>query len=114
MSCVSIMSVSDLNSSVVSRGILPNGAYVKEVDASSPAEKAGIQPGDIIVEVDGTIISNANGLISQLENYKTGDTVEVIVYRAENIVDAKVISEIGDGEYITLTVTLEAAQQPAA
>ena len=111
---VSIMSVSDLNSSVVSRGILPNGAYVKEVDAASPAEKAGIQPGDIIVEVDGTIISNANGLISQLENYKTGDTVEVIVYRAENIVDAKVISEIGDGEYITLTVTLEAAQQPAA
>ena len=111
---VTVGTVSDMSSTAVSRGILPNGAYVSGVDENSPAEKAGMQVGDIIVEVDGTIISSSSGLISHLENYKAGDTISVKVYRAENIVGAEFINEIGDGEYIDLTVTLEAAEQPAA
>ena len=111
---VTVDTISKMSSTAVSRGILPNGAYVSKVEEGSPAEKAGIQAGDIIVEVDGTIIIGSDELISHLESYKAGDTVAVKIYRAENIVGAKYINEIGDGEYIDLTVTLEAAIQPAA
>jgi len=111
---IEVTSVSNLNSSVVSRGILPNGAYVTKVNENSPAEKGGMLVGDVIVEVDGTIISSSTALLNHLEHYKAGDTVQVKVYRAENINNAETIGEIGDGEYIDLTITLEAAQQPAA
>lgn len=111
---VTVMPVSERSNTAVSRGLLPNGAYVTEVSPNSPAEKAGIQRGDIIVEVDGTIIAGSNELVNHLAAYKAGDTVEVIVYRAENLADAQYLNEIGEGEYITLNVTLEAAQQPAA
>ena len=111
---VTVMPVSERSNTAVSRGLLPNGAYVTEVSAASPAEKAGIQRGDIIVEVDGTIITGSNELVNHLATYKAGDTVEVIIYRAENLADAQYLNEIGEGEYITLNVTLEAAVQPAA
>lgn len=41
-------------------GILPNGVYVSAVDEGAPAAAAGIQPGDIIVEVNETIISSSS------------------------------------------------------
>jgi len=110
------VTVSTLNSYVVNQGILPNGAYVTEVEEGSPAEAAGIQVGDIIVEVDGTIIGNSSALIEHLQgNYKNGDVIQVKIYRAENIQDAKTVGEIGEGEYIDLEVTLKVyGEQPAA
>jgi len=110
------VTVATLNSYVVSQGILPNGAYVTEVEEGSPAEAAGIQVGDIIVEVDGTIIVNSNALIEYLQgNYKDGDVIQVKIYRAENIQNAEKVGEIGEGEYIDLEVTLKVyGEQPAA
>ena len=110
------VSVATLNSYVINRGILPNGAYVTEVEEGSPAEAAGIQVGDIIVEVDGTVISDSTELGEHIQaNYKDGDVVQVKIYRAENIQNAQTVGEIGDGEYIDLEVTLKVfGEQPAA
>jgi len=110
------VSVATLNSYVVSQGILPNGAYVTGVEKDSPAEAAGMQKGDIIVDVDGEVITDSNALVSFIqENYKAGDTINVKVYRAENIQEAQTVGEIGEGEYIDLVVTLKIiGEQPAA
>ena len=110
------ITVGTLNSYVVNQGLLPNGAYVTEVEAGSPAEAAGILKGDIIVDVDDTVITSSDMLIELLQgNYKDGDVIKVKVYRAENIQNAQTVGEIGDGEYIDLEVTLKVyGEKPAA
>ena len=110
------ITVGTLNSYVVNQGLLPNGAYVTEVEAGSPAEAAGILKGDIIVDVDDTVITGSDMLIALLQgNYKDGDVIKVKVYRAENIQNAQTVGEIGDGEYIDLEVTLKVyGEKPAA
>ena len=75
---------------------LPSGVYVKEVGKGGAAEAAGIKAGDIITKFDGLSVSNKETLVSTLENYAAGETVEVVVERA---------SEDGYKE-ITLQVTL--------
>ena len=87
-------------------GRLPNGAYIMEVEAGSPAEKAGLQPGDIVVEVDGTIIKGTTEMINILQNKQAGDTAAMKVYRVEGLHEMESFEEIPDGEYIDLTVEL--------
>lgn len=62
---------------------VPQGAYVEEVIAGSGAEKAGIEIGDIIIEVDGTKIdeSEDTSLINIVNKKKIGDTIEVKIWR---------------------------------
>ena len=104
----------DSTNNAVARQILPKGCLVTKVDENSPAEAAGIQAGDIIVDVDGTVITSSEGLQDIIFSHAEGDTVQVKVYRAENVLDAKYISDIGDGEYIDMSVTLQVVASPAA
>jgi serine protease Do len=78
------------------------GAYIPEGTArrpsivpDSPAEKAGLQEGDIIVSIAGRELDERNGLVSILGTKRVGSTVDVVVLRG--------------GERVTLQVTLEAA-----
>jgi len=57
------------------------GARVSEVVHDSPAEKAGLQAGDIIVVFDGQTIRGPVGLTKQIHERKPGDTVRVDVLR---------------------------------
>ena len=102
------VSVSDLNTSnaAVAAGILPRGAYVSEVEAGSPAEKAGILPGDIVVEVDGTITSTTTQMVSILRAKQAGDIVNIKVYRIEGVDDLLGFEDIPEGEYIDISVEL--------
>ena len=77
-----------------------------EVENGSPADKAGIQAGDIIVEADGTVITSTSQLISILQSKNVGDTASIKLYRAEGITDAKSIDDIKDGQYQTVSVEL--------
>ncbi len=94
------------NNSAVRTGVLPTGAFVKEVEAGSPAEQAGIQPGDIIVDADGTVISDVSQLTGILQQHQAGDTLAIKVYRVPGLADLEATAEIPDGEYIDLQVTL--------
>ncbi len=60
---------------------IPRGAYVVEVVSGSPAEKAGIKPGDIITTVDGNKLTDENSLATIISKKKVGDTVKVEIYR---------------------------------
>lgn len=91
-------------------GSLPQGAYISEVEKNSPAEQAGLQPGDIIVEVNETIIADHESLIEALKDYKEGDRVELTYFRAPGL-DAVIrnnadISSVQEGEYATTSAEL--------
>ncbi len=65
---------------------VPTGAYVQEVISGSPADKAGIQNGDIITKIDGKKITgtDATSLSNLISPHKVGDTVQVEYWRSGN------------------------------
>lgn len=69
------------------------GAYVRSVIADSPADRAGIKVGDIIVKFDNQKVSDKNELSGIIGKKKAGDKVIVSVWRDGLIKDVGV--EIG-------------------
>lgn len=59
---------------------VPQGAYVVNVIAGSPADKAGIAVGDIIFKVDGAAINENNNLSKIIAGKKVGDTMSLDVW----------------------------------
>ncbi len=57
------------------------GAQVGEVTADGPAAKAGVEPGDVITEVDGEHVQNPDDVAAAIESNKPGDKVDVKVER---------------------------------
>ena len=57
------------------------GVLVADVVRGSPAGKAGIQPGDVIVQWDGKSVTNPNDLRFLVAKTKVGSAVKVTIYR---------------------------------
>lgn len=68
------------------------GAVITDVGPDSPASRAGIEAGDIVVDVDGTPIDGQGALIAAIRDRSPGDTVAIDVLRG--------------GSRLTLTATL--------
>jgi S1-C subfamily serine protease len=56
------------------------GVAVQQVFSGSPADQAGIQPGDVILEVDGKAFSNVKDLHNYISSKKPGDTIRITVW----------------------------------
>lgn len=73
---------------------VPEGAYVVKVLEGSPAAKAGIKTGDIVVKMDGKAIKDEEGgLAAVINTKKVGDVVEVTVFRDKDEQTIKVTME---------------------
>ncbi|MCP4523148.1 MAG: trypsin-like serine protease [Candidatus Gracilibacteria bacterium] len=64
---------------------IDSGAYIKDTPGSilkgSSAEKAGLEPGDIIIKVDGVRITPSNDLISFIQNKVPGQSIQLEVMK---------------------------------
>lgn len=80
-------------------GVSAYGIYVMDVVKGGPADKAGIQPGDRIISVDGSEIAQQTDLGNVIQQYSAGDVLEITVAR--------------DGQMITLQLTLGEKDAPA-
>lgn len=69
---------------------VPQGFIVKNVESGSAAEQAGIQVNDIIVGIEGQMISSIEEFNEIKSGYSAGDEITVSVYRNDNIMDIKV------------------------
>ena len=76
------VSVMDLDASTASMYSLPVGSYVQSVNEGSCAERAGIQPKDIITRVGDYTVESNSTLQTALRKFKAGDTTTITVYRA--------------------------------
>ena len=74
---------------------VPQGAYVVNVIAGSPAEKAGLEIGDIIFKVDSKEITQDNGgLAKVISGKKPGDVINLDINRnGDNIKASVTLSE---------------------
>ena len=70
---------------------IPKGVRFADVRAGSPAEKAGLKPGDILVEFDSKPIGNLYDYTYALRTKKPGDEVRVKVLRSGETIEAKVL-----------------------
>ena len=66
------------------------GALVSQVVKGGPADKGGIETGDVIVEFDGNKVSDSNDLPRMVAPLPVGKTVSVKVLRGGNVVDREV------------------------
>jgi serine protease Do len=60
------------------------GALVVDVSRDSPAERAGLKKGDVIVEFDGAPIKTSNDLLLGIVNSAVGETVEIVYVREKD------------------------------
>ena len=60
---------------------LPVGALVLEVTEGSPAEKAGLQVGDVITQFDGKTVMDMDSLVEKVNAAKIGSAVDMYVIR---------------------------------
>ncbi|MBR1413729.1 MAG: trypsin-like peptidase domain-containing protein [Bacilli bacterium] len=69
---------------------LTGGVVIADVVDGTPAKKAGLTKGDIIVAVDGNEVKSIAYFRYQLYKHKVGDEVEITFYRGEEKKTAKV------------------------
>jgi putative serine protease PepD len=74
-----------------------SGAVVQTVQPGTPADKAGIAPGDLVRSIDGKSVTSSENLVSAISGHQAGDQVRIEIVHA--------------GKARTVTVTL--AQQPS-
>ncbi|MBP7392508.1 MAG: DegQ family serine endoprotease [Zoogloea sp.] len=59
----------------------PNGALVANVESGSPAEKAGLQAGDVVLGVNGQKVDNSADLPRIIGDQKPGSVVRLSIWR---------------------------------
>ena len=69
----------------------PEGALVASVGKNSPAEKAGINAGDIILEFDGKRINTMKKLPNVVANTEVGKSVELKIWRNKRLISKRLI-----------------------
>ena len=67
------------------------GAYVKSIEDFSPAEKAGLKPGDVIIKADGKEIKTMDELNEIKNSHNIGDEMTLVVNRNGEEKEIKVI-----------------------
>ncbi len=65
------------------------GIIVSDVYRNSPAEKAGIKVGDIILEINNEKINSEEELFALLNDARAGDVLKLRIYRERNMVDVQ-------------------------
>lgn len=80
----------DLSKELAEKNNLPEGVYVVGVEEFSAAEKAGIQPGDVIIRVNGEEVKTMNKLNEIKNEHQIGETITVTINRNGKEKDVKI------------------------
>lgn len=94
---VSILPVTD---DVAESLSLPDkdGAYIADVNRGGPAEKGGVQVGDIVKKVNGKTVKLNTDLTRNVADVRPGEKVEVEVFRNGKLVKLTIVAALRPGE----------------
>lgn len=74
----------NVSSDVASVYGVPEGVVITQVLEGTAAERAGLQKGDIITNINGTAVSSMTELKTSLAGYKEGDKITLTIARIGN------------------------------
>jgi putative serine protease PepD len=69
------------------------GVLIQDVAPDGPADEAGVEAGDVVVEFDGQAIATQEDLLEAIRAHEPGDVVDVVIVR-------------GSGEQVTVSIEL--------
>jgi serine protease Do len=82
----------------------PHGALVAETTKDGPATRAGIRPGDVIVEFDGKEIKDSSDLPLQVASVTPGKTVQIKILRDSKEMTLPItVGEMKENEVVAST-----------
>jgi serine protease Do len=80
------------------------GALISAVTAGGPGEKAGLQPGDVILKFNGETVADAGELPPMVGAVRPGDTVNLSVWRKGGERDIHVkLGDAGSGQIVAMS-----------
>jgi len=87
--------VSDMNKALTQIYGVEKGAFVQEIVADGPADKAGIQAEDVIISYDGQAIADSDQLVNVVQRSHPGAQVRIVLVRdkKQRTVTATVIAK---------------------
>lgn len=89
----------DVDQSTASLYNMPMGIYVRSITPNGAAEIAGIQPGDIIIGMNGKALSTMDELNEMKNEFKAGDIITLTVSRNGTDIDIQVtLQEVTQGD----------------
>jgi serine protease Do len=86
------------------------GAFVRGIESGSPADKAGLEPGDIITRFDGKPIEKATDLPRLVGNTKPGTRSNLVVFRRG--VSKELVVTIAELEPVKTSKAVQPAAEP--
>ena len=72
-----------------------SGAVIEEVRSGSPADKAGLKAGDVVIEYDGEKVRSARQLTRLVQETPEGRTVKAAAIRAGKRIDVELTPDAG-------------------
>jgi serine protease Do len=90
----------------------PIGALVQSVEAGGPAEKAGVEPGDVITKVDNRTVESSVELPRIVGSIKPGTKATLQVFRRGSTRDLSVVVSELEPEKVVARKTPEAPKTP--
>lgn len=89
----------------------PTGSLIQAVNRNSPADKAGLQQGDIVLSVDGEKVVSVNDLQIKIAQHRPGERVQLVIWRDGEEWDVEV--ELGEAPHSSEDAIAEAPEEPA-
>ncbi len=78
---ISFPTPEDRNGEFVKASGAPHGIFVSNVEPGGPAEKAGIQEGDVITALDGKPVAHGEDLMDHVADANVGQTMKITLLR---------------------------------
>jgi membrane-associated protease RseP (regulator of RpoE activity) len=78
---------------------IEQAVVIRSVTPESPAAEAGLEPGDLVTEINGEPITDLDSFVDTIRSFKPGDQVSLTIYR--------------DGESEPMEVEVTLAEDPA-
>ncbi len=70
-------------------GVAQGGVLVASLYVGSPGQQAGLQPGDLLLAVDGTALNSAQDALARIANTKPGSVLTIKVLRGRRNLELK-------------------------
>lgn len=68
-----------------------NGAIISQIVKNGPADKADLQPGDVITAINGEVVMNVQDTLYRISRIKPGEKIELTLVRKGKTINKKAV-----------------------